>query len=82
MLTTKEFIKKVKELGFVIYEIDDYISIYDNDGFLITETYVYESSIINTSITRFILLPGHLKEALFNLLGEYISTPLEDRKDI
>lgn len=81
MLTTKEFIKKVRELGFAVSEIDDYISIYDNDGILIDATYAFDRLIINTSRPRFILLPEDLKEALFNLLSEYASTPTEDKED-
>lgn len=81
MLTTKEFMKKVKELGFVVREIDNYISIYDNDGILIAETYAFDRFIINTSRPHFILLPEDLKEALFNLLSEYTSTPTEDKKE-
>ena len=81
MLTTKKFIKEVEKLGFVVRKIDDYVSIYDNGGILIAETYAFDRLIINTSRPHFILLPEDLKEALFNLLSEYASTPPDKRED-
>ena len=87
-LTTKEFKRKVVNLGFVVVEDS-----------LVGEICVYEFEVNNTMqnllarispdeifasttlMFNFTLLKDDLKEKLFNLVNDYASTPLEEREE-
>lgn len=73
-MKTKEFIKKVEELGYDIKIGDDAISIKYNGCI-----YVLISSISSYTISTYDVIK-HAKE-LFELCIEYAKTPIEERED-
>lgn len=80
MLTTKEFIKEVQELGLKTLEKSDSILIYD--GYC-QAACVYKNELfsINTSYAAFDNLSEELQEKLYNLIDEYARTPLDEREE-
>ncbi len=80
-MKTKEFIKRVKELGFEVFNEDDYLVIKDE----------YESNVANVNKTTLAQMSTDYiewdeiydedKTKLFDLLIEYAKTPIEDRKE-
>lgn len=73
-MKTKEFIKKVEELGYDIKIGDDAISIMYNGCI-----YVLISSVSSYTISTYAVIK-HAKE-LFELCIEYAKTPIEERED-
>lgn len=80
MLTTKEFIREVQELGLKTSEKSDSILIYD--GYC-QAACVYKNELfsINTSYAAFDNLSEELKEKLYSLIDEYARTPLDEREE-
>lgn len=84
-MKTKEFIEKVKELGFEVmvkkYNGEKCIQLVDIDGCTVSKAStecIYEGI---TAYNGFTVLPKDLKKQLFNLLVEYSSTPIEEREE-
>lgn len=80
MLTTKEFIKEVQELGLKTSEKSDSILIYDG-YYQAACVYKNELFSINTSYAAFDNLSEELKEKLYNLIDKYARTPLDEREE-
>lgn len=80
MLTTKEFIREVKELGLKTSEKSDSILIYDG-YYQAACVYKNELFSINTSYAAFDNLSEELKEKLYSLIDEYARTPLDEREE-
>ncbi len=80
MLTTKEFIREVQELGLKTSEKSDSILIYDG-YYQAACVYKNELFSINTSYAAFDNLSEELKEKLYNLIDEYARTPLDEREE-
>lgn len=80
MLTTKDFIKEVQELGLKTLEKSDSILIYD--GYC-QAACVYKNELfsINTSYAAFDNLSEELQEKLYSLIDEYASTPIDEREE-
>lgn len=76
-MKTKEFIKRVEELGFVTARyLDNNITVFNSEGIIVS---------INEDMTYGVITDiRHLKyltEELFDLCVEYAKTPIEERKD-
>ena len=80
MLTTKEFIKEVQELGLKTLEKSDSILIYDG-YYQAACVYKNELFSINTSYAAFDNLSEELQEKLYNLIDEYARTPIDEREE-
>ena len=80
MLTTKEFIREVQELGLKTSEKSDSILIYDG-YYQAACVYKNELFSINTSYAAFDNLSEELKEKLYSLIDEYARTPLDEREE-
>ena len=79
-LTTKEFIKEVKKLGFIVEEDTGAIEIYLNNE-RIAYVYRYEIFSANTAYIPFDVLSKEFVEKLYSLVDEYARTPLEYREE-
>ena len=80
MLTTKEFIREVQELGLKTSEKSDSILIYDGyyQAACVDKNELFS---INTSYAAFDNLSEELKEKLYSLIDEYARTPLDEREE-
>nr|DAU83002.1 MAG TPA: hypothetical protein [Caudoviricetes sp.] len=80
-MRTKEFIKKVEALGFDAEERGDKVYLYGcglNGVAKVSKKYQYT---INTFYREFMDLNEGDKGLLFDLIVEYISTPIEEREE-
>lgn len=80
-MKTKEFCEKVEKLGFRTMHVNAYIYIENrmvDTCAMVNEYNCYE---VNTDTGDFYDLKKETKEELFNLLVEYSSTPIEERKE-
>ncbi|MDD7730965.1 MAG: hypothetical protein SPI61_00415 [Ezakiella sp.] len=80
MLTTKDFIKEVKAIGFVAIAGDGYFIVKDSKGYnvaFVDTTIMYR---FDTIYIDFEELSEFDRKRLFDLLVKYASTPLEDRE--
>ena len=80
-MRTKEFIKKVEELGFDAEERGNEVYLYgwgSNGLAKVSKKYQYT---INTFYREFMDLNEGDKGLLFDLIVEYISTPIEEREE-
>lgn len=77
-MKTKEFIKKVEELGFGVRFCGMQIRILAND-FIISVVYTGQVYGINTCKPLSIALKN--EDKLFELMVEYVKTPLDERKE-
>lgn len=81
-MKTKDFIKEVRELGFIVEECAENSALIENSK---SETVAYvvidRLYEFDTAYYGFEEIPEPIKKKLFNLLVDYASTPLEDRKE-
>lgn len=77
-MKTKEFIKKVEELGYKARKIFTQIDIISND-FIIARVYTNRMYAMNAF--TFINIEWRNQDKLFDLIVEYVKTPIEDRKE-
>lgn len=77
-MKTKEFIKRVNELGFKAHKIVTQIDIIAN-GFTIAR--VYTNRMYSMNAFTFINVEWKNQDKLFDLIVEYVKTPIEDRKE-
>ena len=77
-MKTKEFIKRVEELGFGVKVYDSQIRILAND-FIISVVYIGREYMINTY--KPVSLAFRNEDELFDLIIKYAKTPVEDRKE-
>ena len=80
-LTTKEFIKRVKELGYNVGNSRDYYHIVDKINQNIANINKSILCQISTDYIAWDDIPDKDKKTLFKLLMEYASTPVEERKE-
>lgn len=80
MLTTKEFIKKVEELGFGITNRTKVYAIYRGYG-PVASVNKHKIFCVNTDYDSFYNLSKELQEKLYNLMDEYARTPLDKREE-
>lgn len=77
-MKTKEFIKRVEELGFRVKVCDSQIRILAND-FIISVIYIGREYMINTY--KPVSIAFRNEDELFDLIIKYAKTPVEDRKE-
>lgn len=77
-MKTKEFIKKVEELGYKARKIFTQIDIISN-GFIIARVYTNRMYAMNAF--TFINIEWRNQDKLFDLIVEYVKIPIEDRKE-
>lgn len=77
-MKTKEFIKKVKELGFEIIRAGSHIDIMFND-FIVAGVYTDQMYVMTFYSHEKLLLTN--VDKLFDLLVEYAKTPVDERKE-
>lgn len=77
-MKTKEFIKRVEELGFRVKVCDSQIRILAND-FIISVIYIGREYMINTY--KPVSIAFRNEDELFDLIIKYAKTPIEDRKE-
>ena len=80
-MKTKEFIRRVEELGYFINKYVDYYEIKDVDKNLIAVTNKIMFLQLNTDYYQWDELCEIDKKELFDLLIEYAKTPIEDREE-
>ena len=77
-MKTKEFIKRVNELGFKAHKTVTQIDIIAN-GFTLARVYTNRMYVMNAF--TFINIEWRNQDKLFDLIVEYVKTPIEDRKE-
>lgn len=80
-MKTKEFIKRVEELGFIAYEDDNYWLIKDEYEINVAHVNKIILSQMSTDYMEWDEVYNEDKEKLFDLLIEYAKTPIEDREE-
>lgn len=78
-MKTKEFIKRVEELGYKIFKNNmggniTYFTIFNSEGYKLA--FVRENKLFEISIYS-----DNIDGKLFNLIIEYAKTPIEDREE-
>ena len=75
-MKTKEFIKRVEELGYTIFSTNEpFIEIYDHRERILAVVSREEQYQFNS------ISGEHITKTLFDLIVEYTSTPPEDREE-
>lgn len=75
-MKTKEFIKRVEDLGYTIFSTNEpFIQIYDHRERILAEVSREKQYQININNDE------HITKTLFDLIVEYASTPVEDREE-
>ena len=80
-LTTKEFIKQVEEIGFVVEKDAEVYFIYDNECTEYAAVCHKEWGQISNDVREWDFLEDNVKQKLFDLLVRYAKTPLEYREE-
>ncbi|WP_058990623.1 hypothetical protein [Anaerococcus rubeinfantis] len=77
-MKTKEFIKRVEELGFKAHKIVTQIDIIAN-GFVIAK--VYTNRMYSINAFNFLNIQWKNQDKLFDLIVEYAKTPIDEREE-
>ncbi len=77
-MKTKEFIKRVEDLGFKAHKGITMIDI-DSEGLTIARVYTERTHVIN--FFSYVDVEWKNQDKLFDLLVEYARTPIEDREE-
>ena len=80
-MKTKEFIEKVEELGYLVKYYGFYIYIDNHNKELIAVVATHEYAHMSVNYKGYELLGNDDREDLFNLIVEYTTTPVKNRKD-
>ena len=81
-MKTKEFIKKVKELGLGVYTDDRYLYIeYGYYNHVVATIYMTQRYWLSISYNYDIELDENIKKELYNLCFEYSVTPVDKREE-
>lgn len=80
-MKTKEFIKRVEELGFEYEKAEEVYFIYDNEGTEYASVCHTTPNQISNMERAWDWLDKNVQEKLFDLLIEYAKTPIEDREE-
>lgn len=80
-MLTKDFIKEVERLGFIVDKSDEGTALIENSK-NVTVAYVIIDRLyeFDTAYYVFEEIPEPTKKKLFNLLVEYTSTPIDERE--
>lgn len=80
-MKTKEFIKKVKDLGFEYEKAEEVYFIYDNEGTEYAAVCHTTPNQISNMKRAWDWLDKDVQEKLFDLLIEYAKTPVDEREE-
>lgn len=80
-MRTKEFIKRVKELGFGTWITGNSVYISKGNDKTIARVEVHKTLCIDFVYPSNWSLEEEIREKLFDLIVEYVKTPLEDREE-
>ena len=80
-MKTKEFIKRIEELGFEYEKAEEVYFIYDIEGTEYASVCHTTSNQISNTRRAWDWLNKDVQEKLFDLLIEYAKTPIEDREE-
>ncbi|MDU5252677.1 hypothetical protein [Anaerococcus vaginalis] len=80
-MKTKEFIKRVEELGFEVFNEDDYLVVKDEYGYNLA--YVNKTTLtqMSTDHMKWDGVYDEDKTKLFDLIIEYAKTPINEREE-
>lgn len=73
-MKTSEFIRKVKELNYMVVDSVEHIRVYFN-SLLVAEVHKNEVKSLSTVWNKYV------SDLLFDILVEYARTPIEERKE-
>lgn len=81
-MLTKDFIREVKSLGFIVDKSDEGTALIENSK-NVTVAYVIIDKMyeFDTAYYVFEEIPESIKKKLFDLLVEYTSTPIDEREE-
>lgn len=74
-MKTKEFIKSVEELGYVVFTNESFIQIYDHRGIMVGEVSREKEYQINSFKNE------PITKTFFDLLIEFAETPIDEREE-
>lgn len=82
-MTTKEFIEKVNELGYLIDDSYVYWQIRNEENLLVAIVHKNTLSRISTDFVGWwnMNIEDEVRNKLFDLIVEYANTPIEDREE-
>lgn len=80
-MRTKEFIKRVKELGFEYEKAEEVYFLYDHEGTEYASVCHTTPNQISNMERAWDWLDKDVQEKLFDLLIEYAKTPIKDREE-
>ena len=80
-MKTKEFIKRVDELGFIAYKDGDYWSIKDENEDIVANLNKTTLSQVCTDFMGWDEVYNEDKEKLFDIIVEFAKTPLDEREE-
>ena len=80
-MRTKEFIKRVEELGFEYEKAEEVYFLYDYEGTEYASVCHTTPNQISNMERAWDWLDKNVQEKLFDLLIEYAKTPIEDREE-
>lgn len=81
-MKTKEFIKQLKYWDYTVRIDDDFIEVYDSEEIIMFfNVSSKDEYVINTCNNNFMGLPIEDRKILFDLIYEYIRTPVEEREE-
>ena len=80
-MKTKEFIKRVEELGYCVMNGEEYYHIKDFDGEVIASINKLITFQICTDFNAWDELCDDLKKQLFDIISKYTSTPIDKREE-
>lgn len=80
-MKTSEFLQKVQDLGYLVKHYEFYIYINNYNSELVAVVATHEYAHMSVNYEGYELLDNDDREDLFNLIVEYATTPVQDRKD-
>ena len=80
-MKTKEFIEKVKEMGFEVREYDIDIDVMNGNHDSICSVSTMFRFVLDTNWSSFEVIEEKTREDLYRLAVEYAHTPLDERKE-
>ena len=80
-MKTKEFIEKVKEMGFEVREYDIDIDVMNGNHDSICSVSTMFRFVLDTNWSSFEVIEEKTREGLYRLAVEYARTPLDEREE-
>ena len=80
-MKTKEFIKKVEELGFTVCITEDTVYVLKDNEYIVVTVGVNKAFMIDCFYFMYMSSEEGIREKVFDLVVEYAKTPVEDRDE-